>query len=212
MPESELDCRGLACPEPVLQCRRALDDADGVERLKVTVDNEAAMENVRRYLTSQGFEVAVQQSPAAGGAEWTLLGSRRLDGARPQGAESRQVMDRAEAEELTRRTLVFIASDTVGDGDDELGRRLMTMFLSTLPELGPGLWRVVCVNGGVRLSTPEHPAHEALRKLEDQGVGVLVCGTCLEHFGLMEQKALGQTTNMLDIVTSFSLADKVLSP
>jgi hypothetical protein len=37
-----------------------------------------------------------------------------------------------------------------------------------------------------------------------------VCGTCLTHFDLMDQKAIGQTTNMLDIVTAMQLADKVM--
>jgi len=40
---------------------------------------------------------------------------------------------------------------------------------------------------------------------------VLVCGTCLNHFQLLEQKKVGETTNMLDIVTHMHLADKVIS-
>jgi hypothetical protein len=42
-------------------------------------------------------------------------------------------------------------------------------------------------------------------------VSILVCGTCLEFFGLMGEKALGQVTNMLDVVTSQDVADKVIT-
>ena len=48
--------------------------------------------------------------------------------------------------------------------------------------------------------------------MEAEGVSVLVCGTCLAHFGLLEAKAVGDTSNMLDIVTSLDLAGKVIRP
>jgi intracellular sulfur oxidation DsrE/DsrF family protein len=51
----------------------------------------------------------------------------------------------------------------------------------------------------------------SLQELEQEGVMVLVCGTCLNHFQVLEQKKVGETTNMLDIVTHMQLADKVIS-
>ena len=38
-----------------------------------------------------------------------------------------------------------------------------------------------------------------------------MCGTCLNHFKLLEAKQVGETTNMLDIVTAMQLADKVIT-
>jgi selenium metabolism protein YedF len=87
----------------------------------------------------------------------------------------------------------------------------MGNFLNTLPELGDTLWRIIMVNGAVKLATATNPAIEALRKLEAAGVSILVCGTCLEFFKLMDQKEVGQVTNMLDVVTSQQLADKVIT-
>ena len=87
----------------------------------------------------------------------------------------------------------------------------MGNFLSTLPEMNE-LWRIVMVNGGVRLASTPGKALDALKKLEESGVSILVCGTCLEFFHLTEQKQVGETTNMLDIVTSLDLADKVIRP
>jgi intracellular sulfur oxidation DsrE/DsrF family protein len=50
----------------------------------------------------------------------------------------------------------------------------------------------------------------SIQELEKEGVMVLVCGTCLTHFQLLEQKQVGETTNMLDIVTHMQLADQVI--
>ena len=88
----------------------------------------------------------------------------------------------------------------------------MENFLATLPELGARLWRLVFVNGGVKLTARSGPALESLKKLAQQNVSVLVCGACLGHYGLLEAKAVGETSNMLDIVTSLDLADKVIRP
>ena len=108
------------------------------------------------------------------------------------------------------KTLVMIISPFFGAGDDGLGSRLMKNFLATLPELGDSLWRIVMLNGGVTLAVDDSPVIEELRRLEQAGVSILVCGTCLEHFGVLARKAVGQTTNMLDVVTSMQLADKVI--
>ena len=53
-------------------------------------------------------------------------------------------------------------------------------------------------------------ALDKLKALADAGCSILVCGTCLEHFGLLDKKQVGDTTNMLDIITGMQLADKVI--
>ncbi len=108
------------------------------------------------------------------------------------------------------RTLVFIASPYVGTGDDVLGKKLMQNLISVLPELGDDLWRIILLNGGVKLAIEGSPVLERLQDLENKGVSILVCGTCLDHFKILENKQVGETTNMLDVVTSMQLADKVL--
>jgi len=83
------------------------------------------------------------------------------------------------------------------------------------PEPSPGgggkeLWCLVLVNAGVKLAVAGWEVLANLQELERGGVVVLVCGTCLNHFQLLEQKQVGETTNMLDIVTHMQLADKVI--
>jgi len=191
-----LDCRGLACPGPVLRCMDCLEK-DAPLALSVLVDDPGALENVSRLLAGKGFAVASAQELGA----WTISASR--DAAEPAvgGAAVAIPQDKA---------VVFITAESIGAGDDELGGKLMLNFLATLPELGQGLWRIVLVNGGVKLACAGHPCLEKLEALAKSGVSILVCGTCLSFFGLMEKKQVGDTTNMLDVVTSLGTAGKVI--
>jgi selenium metabolism protein YedF len=103
------------------------------------------------------------------------------------------------------------ATDRIGFGDNELGLKLMVNFLRTLKEMGDELWRLVFVNNGVKLTINGSVVLADLREYEKAGLKILVCGTCLDHFNLLERKQVGETTNMLDIVTAMQLADKVIS-
>ena len=198
-----LDCRGKACPQPVIKTREALEKKPST--VTVLVDNAPASENVRRLLEKSGWTsgLAVEQREAS---LWAVSASCAC----AVCSEAEAVIEAANEE--THRTLVFLSTDTLGHGSDELGAKLMANFLATLPELGPRLWRIVMVNGGVKLASQPGRALEALKKLEESGVSLLVCGTCLEYYGLLEQKQVGETTNMLDIVTSLDLADKIIRP
>ena len=92
-----------------------------------------------------------------------------------------------------------------------LGAGLMLNLLNTLNEMGEALWRLVFLNSGVKLTIEGAETLPAIQHLVAHGVSVLVCGTCLNHFNLLDRKRVGETTNMLDIVTSLQLADKVIS-
>ena len=107
--------------------------------------------------------------------------------------------------------MVMVATDRIGYGDDELGRKLMISFIKTLKEMVPDLWRLVFLNNGVKLCTSGSVVLPELKNLESEGIHILVCGTCLTHFSLLEEKQVGETTNMLDIVVAMQHADKVIN-
>lgn len=201
-----LDCKGEPCPNPVLRCKQLLD-SESPQEMQVVVDNDAAKENVSRFLASKGMRIDDMRKE---GGLWTITASRA---AGPEGAAAAPEAQPSEpaCPVCAPKILVFITRDVIGQGDDSLGARLMGNFLATLPELGDALWRIVLVNGGVRLATALHPASEHLKKLEAAGVSILVCGTCLEFFKLMDSKAVGEVTNMLDVVTSQHVADKIIT-
>jgi selenium metabolism protein YedF len=194
----KIDCCKLPCPKPVL-ATKDLIEAHPEETVQIRVNNDAARENVSRFLHSQGWKVEVEE-----GAEgvFVVTGSPgacaiELPAATKKGTESQKI-------------LVFIPTDVIGQGDDELGGALMKNFIATLKEMGDDLWRVVLVNNGVKLAIEGSGHLSELQGLAKQGVDILVCGTCLNFFGLLEKKAVGDTTNMLDIVTSMKLATKVI--
>lgn len=205
MPEIVLNCQNLQCPEPVIQAKRLLE-SEAPEQIAVIVDNEPALENVSRFLASRGYAV----SHTVNGGLWRISGV--CAGIPPQASSASGTGkgDKIQEKSGQEKILIIISSPVFGSGDDALGSRLMKNFLSTLPELGESLWRLVLLNGGVTLSVGSSHVIEELQRLEASGVSILVCGTCLEYFGLLAQKAVGQTTNMLDAVTSMQLADKVM--
>ncbi|WP_300708164.1 sulfurtransferase-like selenium metabolism protein YedF [uncultured Desulfovibrio sp.] len=201
---NELDCRDLACPGPVMRCARAVKE-ENPETLRVLVDNSAAVENVSRFLRANGYMVTATQAQER---LWHLDAVR--NGAAAGDAAAPEV---PAAPAAAGKTLVLITTETLGRGDETLGAKLMDNFLATLPELGDSLWRIVLLNGGVKLATRRPgKALDSLRALEAGGVSILVCGTCLDFYQLLEAKAVGQTTNMLDVVSSLALADKIIRP
>lgn len=197
---NELDCRGLQCPEPVIRCR-ALLQSDQPGSLRVLVDNMAALENVTRFLSSNGYAVSSSQ---AGENEWRIDAGK--NGQLPVG----QPVEKCEAS--VEKTLVLLTTEGIGRGDDELGAKLMETFLANLGELGPSLWKIILLNGAVKLSARDGAPLKHLQALAASGVNILVCGTCLMHYGLLEQKQVGETTNMMDVITSLALAQKVIRP
>ena len=200
-----LDCRGLACPQPVITTKQEVE-AQAPEKIKVLVDNKAASQNVSRFLETQGY--ATQISLREG--DYMVSGER--EAGRPvETAPPPEAFTCATGEPGGGRQLVLVRSDTLGRGDDALGAGLMKNFLLTLKEMGPALWRILFLNNGVKLCVTGSESLEPLRELEKNGVSILVCGTCLTFFGLLDEKQVGETTNMLDVVTSLQLADKVIS-
>jgi len=200
MAEERLDCRGLACPGPVLKTKEHVERG-GVTRLGVLVDNTAARENVSRFLGRMGFDVSVSEGE----------GVFEITGARAESVAACDVAKTPGDGDGQNMIAVMVATDRMGNGDDVLGRKLLVNFLGTLTEMGKELWRLIFVNGGVKLTVEESDCLSALKGLETEGVHILVCGTCLNHFGILEKKAVGETTNMLDIVTAMQLADKVIT-
>lgn len=193
---------GLTCPEPVLLVKDTLEQT-AEPQLTVLVDNAGSSENVSRFLRTRGYVVSETQED----------GAFRLEASCAPGEISapvpRRTVEKSRGE--VQKMLVLITSDTLGTGDDVLGGKLMLSYVKTIKEMGPELWQLIFINGGVKLTTSSSPVLKELQEYEASGVNVLACGTCLEHFGLMAEKQVGGTTNMLDIVTATQLADKVVS-
>jgi selenium metabolism protein YedF len=181
-----VDARGLACPEPVVRTKSALNE--GVRELEVLVDNPTARDNVCRFASSQGCRFEVRGE--GGGYLIAITREEETAGAAVSAAEA------------GTRTVVALSGDTMGRGSEELGRILIKAFLNTLAEGDPPPWRAVLFNSGVKLAVDGEDTVEAISNLSRLGVEVLVCGTCLDFFGLKDKLAVGTVSNMYDILTT----------
>ena len=199
----KIDAKGLSCPAPVLETKAGVDESHP-RMIQVQVDNEPAQQNVVRFLQSQGYRTEVDRQ----GEIYTIVGTN--EGAAEGQARQPTPMETDDAEQV-EKIVVMVTTDRLGSGDDELGGKLMINFIKTLKEIGHRLWQLLLLNGGVKLAIKGATTLPDLMALAESGVTILVCGTCLDHFGLLDQKEVGETTNMLDVVTALEVADKVIT-
>jgi len=202
-----VDARGLACPQPVLETKRVLDEGIG-RHFVVLVDNPTSKENVSRFARNQGCKVDVND---LGGDQFEIAVSPPRDQGAPEQPE--EILPCPVPVAVTHdRNVVYIGKDRMGTGDDELGVKLMRGFLRTWIDVNPKPWRMIFINSGVRLTTVDEEATEAVLLLQEKGVEILSCGTCLQHFGLEKDLKAGKVTNMYEVIETLNSATKVISP
>ena len=193
-----IDARGKACPTPVIMAKKAI--SAGESTFTVLVDNTTAVENLKRLAENQGFDAAVTEQGGAFHLAFVRTGC-------------------AACEEAVNSPLpapggdwaVFVGRDIIGDGDRELGTNLMRMFFYTLSQGEDKPGAVLFMNAGVKLPTLDEQVVEHLKALSAVGVEILVCGTCLNFYGLTDRLRVGTVSNMYDIVTRMQKAGKVIS-
>ena len=191
-----IDARGLACPQPVILTRKALTEG-GFELLEVVVNNASSKENVVRFATHAGCIVeSVDQS----GTE-SRIRIRPADASPQSGLPAAEEF--CEVSSLPARKepieTVFLSSNTIGRGNDELGALLMRAFVYTLTESEIMPTRLLLMNSGVLLAIEGSEHLKNLRRLVDLDVEILVCGTCLEFFKVKDTLAVGRVSNMQEI-------------
>jgi selenium metabolism protein YedF len=191
----ELDCRGLACPQPVVNTKKAMDEMEQGE-LVVIVDNPTARDNVARFAQSQGAAVEVEKKD---GDFFLHIRKGEAQDRKDQGAEAKKIV-------------VYINSHVMGVGDEALGKILMKSFLKTLLDLEPTPSKLIFVNSGIQLTTEGSEVLESLRALSEKGTQILSCGTCLDFYRLKEKLKVGVISNMFDIAQSLLEADRLIRP
>ncbi len=105
--------------------------------------------------------------------------------------------------------VILIQGEGLGRGDEQLGSMLMANFLRLLGENGDKPESMVFWNTGVRLLCEGSPVLERLKRLQEQGVELLACATCLEHFELNNKLAVGKSTNMMQSIQSMLSSEMV---
>jgi selenium metabolism protein YedF len=192
-----VDARGLACPQPVILTRNALQESAAVTTI---VDHETAQRNVTRMAQKAGCSVQVETQE-----DGIYL---HISGGRPT---SEQPVARESTPSPGGALVLVVSSDTMGRGDAELGQILIRGFFHALGEVQPLPETIILFNSGVRLATEGSPVLEDLRSLCGRGVEVLACGTCLDFYELKDRVAVGEVSNMYTIAETMLRAGKVIS-
>ncbi len=104
---------------------------------------------------------------------------------------------------------ILIQSEGLGRGDDKLGKMLMANFLRLLGESQDKPATLIFWNSGARLVCQESPVMNYLKKLEEQGVEILACTTCLEYFDLLDKVKVGKPTTMVKSIQSMMNSEMV---
>ena len=203
--EKTIDCKGMACPLPVVNAKKASEQLGSGDTLTVLVDNEIAVQNLTRFAEHNGFGVSAEKK---GEKEYavTMSFSGGLDEA-VQEEEVTCAMD-------TRRKgmLVVLSANVMGAGDVKLGTNLMKAFVFALTKQDQLPDTILCYNTGAYLTCEGADTLEDLKLMESEGVTILTCGTCLDFYGLKETLAVGGVTNMYDIVERMENAAQIIKP
>lgn len=204
-----LDERGKQCPLPVIEAKKALEASAPGEKVEVVVDNEIAVQNLSKMADHKGLAVCSEKT----GEREFLVTITTGEG----NGETAQAP--AAAEEVTctpdgrrKGMVVVLSSNQMGQGDEVLGKLLMKGFVFALTQQDMLPETILLYNSGAFLSCEGSDNLEDLKTLEAQGVEILTCGTCLNHYGLAEKRQVGGVTNMYEIVEKMTKASVVVRP
>lgn len=192
-----IDAKGLACPQPVLLTKKALEQENEVT---VIVDNEPAVENIKRLGKTMGCTLQTKKKED---------GTFQINLSREAGKSAALPLDVSCA---TGPLVIAISSDRMGRGNDELGYVLIRSFIHTMLSLETLPQTIIFYNTGVKLTVKDSDVLDDLRELEKNGVAILVCGTCLNYFGISKDISAGVISNMYDIASTMAAAGRLVVP
>lgn len=207
--EKTLDCRGLTCPIPVVKAKKAFEEFHEDGMLTVIVDNETAVQNLTRL--ADHYQM-IAHTVKTGDSEYevriAVLGGLSGAAGTPEKTDPAAAAAKAPDGKIT----VVLSSRTMGTGDDRLGASLMKAFIFALTNLDRLPDTILAYNGGAFLTTEGSDALEDLKKLEEAGVTIRTCGTCLDFYGIKDKLAVGEVTNMYEIAGTLEESAKVIRP
>ena len=202
--EKIIDCKGMACPLPVVNAKKTAEAMNPGDVLTVLVDNEIAVQNLTRFAEHKGFGVSADKR---GEKEYAVIMSISGETVESRDEEVACVMD-----SRRKGMLVVLSGNVMGTGDAKLGTSLMKAFVFALTKQDQLPDTILCYNSGAYLTCEGADTLEDLKLLESEGVTILTCGTCLDFYGLKEKLAVGGVTNMYDIVERMESAAQIIKP
>lgn len=199
-----VNCMGDQCPIPVVKTMKALAAMTEPGTLEIHVDYEVPVQNLSRFAADRKLPVTAEKLDDK---HYVV----RMEVAEPKAAAAKQETPGC-IPDLRGDTVIAIASECMGNGDDQLGATLMKGFIYAVSQQEELPSAMLFYNSGAKLTAEGAVTVEDLKILEAQGVKILTCGTCANFFGLEGKQAVGSITNMYVIVEKLTAASKVIRP
>lgn len=187
-----IDARGEVCPKPVIMTKKKLEEIL-TGKVEVIVDNEIAMENLKKLADSQACSYEVN---------------------RVSEKEIHVIIEKTGCmimEQEEKSTVIMCGTNLLGQGSEELGALLIKSFFYTVRETKPYPKAILFYNSGVKLCCEGSALLDDLRFLSEKGVQITACGTCLDYYELKEQLQVGEVGNMYAIYETASGASNTIT-
>lgn len=194
---------GDNCPIPVVKAKKAIDALEDAAIVEISVDNEIAVQNVTKMVNQKNLESTCEK---VGENHYVI---KVQCGEVVESEATKEVVSAIAKEE---KMVVVLSSDKMGEGDEELGKVLIKGFIYAITQLDKYPKSVLLYNSGVKLASEGSDSIEDLKVLEDHGVEILSCGTCLNFYNLQDKLQVGKVTNMYSIVEELSEATNIIRP
>ena len=208
METKTFDARGMACPLPVVNAKKAAEEMTNGGTLTVLVDNEIAVQNLTKFGNSKGFTVSSEKKADK---DFAVTFQIPENGAAPATA-AESAAPTCAPDSKKHGLIAVLSANTMGNGEEQLGKLLMKSFIFALTKQDQLPETILCYNSGAYLTCEGSDSLEDLKSLEAEGVKILTCGTCLDFYNLKEKLAVGGVTNMYEIIEIMENAGTIVRP
>jgi len=197
---------GLTCPAPLIATKRALKDEDTGEIFQVIADSTTSFGNISRFLKDNNISFSWEESEG----KWIITVTK-----------NGPVMVTGDATEYCTTDIphmkkggfvIVFTSDKMGEGDEDLGHILIGNFIRSIKDLDVLPSKILFYNKGVNLGRSDSDCASELRVLEQMGVELLFCLTCVDHYSLRDKIITGKMSNMFEIAQAMASASNVIKP
>ncbi|MEG1544095.1 MAG: sulfurtransferase-like selenium metabolism protein YedF [Tannerellaceae bacterium] len=196
-----IDTLGMLCPAPLICTKKGLQEAASGETIEIRTDNETACSNLLNYLAELKLTPEISRE---GNVQILRL-------VKPETIEE-AVNPASFCSTPAGDYVVAIRGDVMGAGEEALGRILLRAFINSLKEVDRLPSAIILYNSGVKVALQCTDTAVSLQELEERGVSIIACGTCVDYYELKEQMAVGMISNMYKITKLLSEAGHVIYP
>lgn len=210
MEKKIVDARGLACPLPVVNAKKAAEELHTGDVLTVLVDNEIAVQNLQKFAKQKGYTAAGKKK-AEKEYEVTIQ-VVSADAAKTAATEEQDEEVACTVDARKNGMVIVLSANVMGTGEEKLGKSLMKAFVFAVTKQDVLPETILCYNTGAYLTCEGADTLEDMKILEAEGVNILTCGTCLDFYGIKDKLAVGSVTNMYEIVEKMEQAKTIIRP